>query len=158
MALFFLDRLSAGGLAGNLVAICSGVAFACLIVSLRGQKDASPAGSAILGNLLTCLICLPWMVQSAPTGADWIGLLLLGVFQIGLSYACYVVAIRTVTAMEGVLIPLIEPILNPVWVFAFYGEQPGTWAMIGGAIVIGSAAARAVMTARPARVSPGAAS
>lgn len=136
MVLFFLDRLSAGGLAGNLLAICSGVAYACMIVALRGQKDASPAGSAILGNLLTALVCLPWMVQHPPAGADWGGLLLLGVFQIGLSYVCYVVAIRTVTAMEAVLIPVIEPILNPLWALLWMGERLGPWALWGGAAVV----------------------
>ena len=136
MALFFFDRLSPGGMAGNMLAICSGIAYACLIVALRGQKDASPAGSAILGNLLTALVCLPWMVKAAPAGGDWIGLLLLGVFQIGISYACYVVAIRNVTAMEAVLIPVIEPILNPLWTLLWMGERLGPWAIWGGIVVL----------------------
>ncbi len=148
MALFFLDRLSAGGMAGNVLAICSGVAFASLIVSLRGQKDAAPAGSAILGNLLTVLVCLPWMVQAAPGGSDWIGLVLLGVFQIGLSYVCYVVAIRNVTAMEGVLIPVIEPILNPLWALLWMGERLGPWALWGGVVVILAVLFRGIAGAR----------
>jgi len=136
MALFFLDRLSAGGMAGNVLAIASGVAYASLIVALRRQKDASPAGSAILGNLLTALACLPWMAQSVPGGGDWFGLVLLGVFQIGVSYVCYVVAVRSVTAMEAVLVPIIEPILNPLWVLLWMGERLGPWALWGGAVVI----------------------
>lgn len=150
MLLFFLDRLSPGGMTGNLLAIGSGVAFASLIVALRSQKDASPAGSAILGNLLTALLCLPWMVQSPPGGADWIGLALLGVFQIGLSYICYVVAIRNVTAMEAILIPVIEPILNPLWAFLWMGERLGAWALWGGLVVILSVVFRGVMDYRRA--------
>jgi drug/metabolite transporter (DMT)-like permease len=148
MSLFFIDRLSADGMTGNLLAILSGFAFASLIIAMRRQKDASPAGSAILGNLLTVLICLPWMVQSPPGGADWIGLVLLGVFQIGLSYACYVVAIKNVTAMEGILIPVLEPILNPLWTLLFMGERIGQWALLGGAVVILSIIFRAVMDYR----------
>ena len=136
MALFFLDRLSAGGMTGNILAILAGFSFACLIIAMRRQKEASPAGSAILGNLLTVLICLPWMVQSTPGGMDWIGLLLLGVFQIGLSYACYSTAIRNVTAMEAILIPVLEPILNPLWTLLWMGERIGPWAMLGGAVVV----------------------
>jgi len=148
MSLFFIDQLSADGLTGNILAVLSGVAFASLIIAMRRQKDASPAGSAILGNLLTVLICLPWMVQSPPGGADWIGLALLGVFQIGLSYACYVVAIKNVTAMEGILIPVLEPILNPLWTLLFMGERLGPWALLGGVVVILSLIFRAVMDYR----------
>jgi drug/metabolite transporter (DMT)-like permease len=145
MSLFFLDRLSAGGLTGNILAVCSGFAFACLIIALRRQKEASPAGSAILGNLLTVLICLPWMVQFPPGGADWIGLLLLGVFQIGLSYVFYSAAIRNVTAMEAILIPVLEPILNPIWTLLWMGERIGPWALLGGAVVILSVLFRGLM-------------
>jgi len=148
MSLFFIDQLSADGLTGNILAVLSGVAFASLIIAMRRQKDASPAGSAILGNLLTVLICLPWMVQTQPGGADWVGLVLLGVFQIGLSYACYVVAIKSVTAMEGILIPVLEPILNPLWTLLFMGERIGPWALLGGVVVILSIVFRGVMDSR----------
>ena len=148
MSLFFIDQLSADGLTGNILAVLSGVAFASLIIAMRRQKDASPAGSAILGNLLTVLICLPWMVQTPPGGVDWIGLVLLGVFQLGLSYACYVVAIKNVTAMEGILIPVLEPILNPLWTLLFMGERIGPWALLGGVVVILSIVFRGVMDSR----------
>lgn len=148
MSLFFIDQLSADGMTGNILAVLSGIAFASLIIAMRRQKNASPAGSAILGNILTVLICLPWMIQSPPGGADWIGLALLGVFQIGLSYACYVVAIKSVTAMEGILIPVLEPILNPIWTLLFMGERIGPWALLGGVVVILSIIFRAVMDYR----------
>jgi drug/metabolite transporter (DMT)-like permease len=148
MSMFFMDQLSSGEMTGNILAILSGVSFASLILSMRKQKDASPAGSAILGNLLTALICLPWMVQSLPGEADWIVLMLLGVFQLGLSYICYAVAIKKVTAMEGILIPMLEPILNPLWAFIFLGERLGLWALIGGFVVILSILFRNVMNSK----------
>jgi len=148
MSLFFLDQLSAGGLTGNILAVISGFAFASLIIAMRRQKDASPAGSAILGNLLTVMICLPWMVQSPPGGTDWIGLALLGVFQIGLSYVFYAMAIRNVTAMEAILIPMLEPILNPLWALLCMGERIGPWALLGGVVVILSVLFRGVMDYR----------
>ena len=148
MSLFFLDRLSAGGMTGNLLAVCSGFAFASLIIAMRRQKDASPAGSAIWGNLLTVLFCLPVMIQSPPDAADWTGLLLLGVFQIGLSYVCYSTAIRNVTAMEAILIPVVEPILNPLWVLLWMGEKMGPWAVLGGVVVVLSVLFRGFMDYR----------
>ena len=41
------------------------------------------------------------MGKSLPGETDWIALLLLGVFQLGLSYICYAVAIKKVTAWKG---------------------------------------------------------
>lgn len=148
MSLFFIDELSSGGLTGNILAVISGLTFASLVLSLRKQKDGSPIGSVIIGNLLTALISLPWMAASSPSGMDWIGLLLLGVFQLGLSYVCYAVAIKKVTAMEGILIPVFEPILNPVWAFFFLGERIGSWALWGGFLVILAILFRGVMGAR----------
>ena len=148
MSLFFLDQLSAGGLTGNILAVIAGFAFASLILAMRKQKDASPAGSAILGNLLTVLVCLPWMVQSPPGGTDWIGLVILGAFQLGLSYVFYAVAIRNVTAMEAILIPMLEPILNPLWALLCMGERIGPWALLGGVVVILSVLFRGFMDYR----------
>ena len=88
------------------------------------------------------------MVKSFPGGMDWIGLLLLGVFQLGLSYVCYAVAIKNVTAMEGILIPVLEPLLNPLWAFFFIGERIGPWALLGGFLVILSILFRGFMNSR----------
>ncbi len=148
MVMFFIDTLSPGEMTGNVLAIVSGMSFAALVLFMRRQKDASPAGSAILGNLLTALICLPWMGESFPSQTDWIALLLLGVFQLGLSYICYAVAIKKVTALEGILIPMLEPVLNPLWAFLFLGERLGLWALLGGFFVILSIIFRGIMNSR----------
>ncbi len=39
-------------------------------------------------------------------------------------------------AIESSLISMLEPILNPVWVFIGYGENPGYWAIVGGLVII----------------------
>ena len=59
-------------------------------------------------------------------------------FQLGLSHALYSTAIKHVTAFGSVMIFMIEPILNPLWVFVFLGEVPGKWSAAGGIIVITS--------------------
>ena len=71
--------------------------------------------------------------------------------QLGVSYWLYARAIRHVTAMEAVLIPVIEPILNPVWVLLFMHERPSRLALIGGSIVLGAVTLRAVGSIRPQR-------
>jgi drug/metabolite transporter (DMT)-like permease len=144
MTLFFVDRLSAGSLIGNITAILSGVAFAWLVLTMRKQKNESPIESIIIGNLLTAVIGLPFMFGSVPSLESIYGLMLLGIFQLGLSYIFYSTAIKHVTAIEGILIPVLEPILNPVWVLLIVGEKPSYWAIIGGIVVISSVTLRSL--------------
>ncbi len=144
MILFFLDDLSKGGFWGNIIAILSGIAFAGTALFLRKQKDHSPLESVFLGNLLTLLIGLPFMLQFPRSASGWLELVLLGVFQLGCSYIIYAEAIKHVTALEGILIPILEPVLNPIWVFLLIGEKPGRWAIAGGIIVLVSVTLRCI--------------
>ena len=144
MALFFCDDLQFAGFAGNLIALASGVAFAAMTLLLRKQKDTSAEESIFLGNLLAGVIGLPFMLSTGLllSTRSWVALALLGTVQLGLSYLLYARAIRHVTAIEAVLIPVIEPILNPVWVLLALGERPGRLSLLGGVIVLGAVTAR----------------
>jgi drug/metabolite transporter (DMT)-like permease len=148
MFLFFQDGMTKGGFWGNIVAILSGMAFAGTVLFLRKQKDGSPLASVFLGNILTFLVGFPFLFQAAPGAAGWAGLILLGVFQLGCSYILYAEAIKHVTAFEAILIPILEPVLNPIWVFLLLGERPGQWAIAGGFIVLISVTARCLLALR----------
>jgi drug/metabolite transporter (DMT)-like permease len=148
MTLFLFDSLGAGRLLGDFFALLSAVCFASLVMLLRKQRHASPFESVLLGNILTALIGLPFMFGSMPSAKSWLGLLLLGVFQLGFSYVLYVRAIRHVTALEATLISFVEPLLNPLWVALTRGEVPSTLALVGGMIVLGAVAARSVLSSR----------
>ena len=143
MVLFFFDDLTLSGYWGNAIALIDGFCFGWMVLFMRRQKDGSALSSLLLGNLLAGVIGLPFMFQSMPDLSGWIGLLLLGVLQLGLPYILFVLALRHVRAVEGILIPMIEPVLNPVWVFLLLGETPGVWAVVGGMIILGAVAARA---------------
>lgn len=148
IALFFLDQLSPGMLWGNVLALLSGLAFAGFVLIMRGQKDGSPMELAFLGNALTFLIGVPFMLGKGLNSTGLAVLLILGVFQLGIPYILYSLAIKHVTALEAVLIPIIEPLLNPVWVFLAMGETPGRWAATGGIAVLGALAGRQILEAR----------
>lgn len=145
MALFFFESLDSRGMAGNILAVASGVTFALFNIFMRLQKDGSPLESVLLGNILTAAIGVPFIVGSLPSPSGWISLFILGVAQLGLSYVFYSEAIKHSTALEAILILMIEPILSPVWVFLFMGEIPGRLPMIGGAVVIGAITIRFVL-------------
>ena len=153
MTLFFAGHLELAHVLGNAIAVVSGVCFAAMTIALRKQKDTSATESIILGNLLAFLVGLPWLLHApALTSGGWTALLLLGVVQLGVSYWLYARAIKHVTALEAVLIPVIEPILNPVWVLLATSEQPSPLALVGGVIVLTAVTLRATASVRAGRL------
>jgi len=146
--LLFMDQLSVTGFWGNIAAVVSGISFGWLTMLMRRQKAGSPVETVLLGNILTFIIALPFMAQGPlPPAGDWVYLLLLGIFQLGLSYILYAEAIKHITALSSILIAMIEPILNPLWVLLIIGEVPGSWAVVGGVIILGTVTLRAVREA-----------
>ncbi|MDF2521958.1 MAG: rane protein [Clostridia bacterium] len=134
--MFFADSFAAGGLLGNILAIISGFCFALFVVSSRQQKSESPMETILLGNLITAVVCIPFVVSAQYDTKSILGIALLGIVQFGVPYVLYGIAIKHIRALDAVMIAVIEPILNPVWVFLFLGEKPGFWAVLGGAIVM----------------------
>jgi len=154
MGLFFADGLELSGFVGNVFGVISGLCFAAMTIALRKQKDGSPVESIILGNLIAFAIGLPFMIGAPlPSAAGWGALVALGTVQLGFSYWLYARAIRRVTALEAVIIPVFEPILNPLWVFLARGERPGPWALLGGIIVLGAVTWRALGALRAVKES-----
>lgn len=147
MVLFFQDQMSAGHLVGNLLAVASGMSMTVMALAMRKQKDGSPFGSVLLGNILAFVFGLPFMFDGGPSLTGWVAIILLGVFQLGLSYVLYSIAIKHVTALEATIITMIEPILNPIWVFLMLGEMPGPWSLAGGLIILVAIVARYALPA-----------
>ncbi|MGI9113847.1 MAG: DMT family transporter [Chthoniobacterales bacterium] len=148
IALFFFDRLTLSGLWGNVIALGSGLAFASVAIFLRKEKAGSPVTSVILGNLIVALAALPFLFGPPLAAGNVWRLLVLGAVQLGFPYVLYSAAIKYVTALEATLIPLIEPILNPLWVMLALGERPGPWAVAGAVLVLGAVLTRAAVMMR----------
>lgn len=148
MSIFFVDRVEAGTMLGNAIAVASGMAFAGVAVSMRLQKGAGNVESVLFGNILTAIVCIPFMEAFAPTEQTMLMLAGLGVVQLGISYILYAWAMAHVTALEAVFITMVEPLLNPLWVMLALGEVPSGYAMLGGAIVLATVVVRAVLRSR----------
>ena len=146
LTLFFLDDLSFDGYLGNVIAILSGMSFAALTITLRKQKDNNPSDSILLGNILTLIIGLPVIINETSFDLHSIILILvLGIIQLGVPYIFYTTAIKHVTALDAIIFPVIEPILNPILVFLILGEALGPWAFLGGSLVLGSVVFRGLL-------------
>ncbi len=137
MILFFIDNVNIGNTFGNIIAILSGFSLACMTISLRLQKDGSVIDTTFFGNILTFIIAIPFFIFNPLSDIkSIIIIIIMGVFQLGIPYIFYVQSTRYLTALEAILITVMEPLLNPLWVYIFAGEKPGTYAVIGGIVVI----------------------
>lgn len=136
MALFFIGDLGGGSPIGNLVGISSGIFMSLMVLSMKKIEDGSPLAITIIGNTMAFFVSIPFFRDLTFDFASTSAILLLGVFQLGLAYIFFTEGISKVTALEGTLIPVLEPLLNPVWVLLVTGERPGSGALIGGTIVI----------------------
>jgi drug/metabolite transporter (DMT)-like permease len=136
MILFFIGDIDGGGLLGNILAVVSGISMALMIITLKKVTNHKPLEVVIWGNIFTFIVAMPFYSGIVLTSANITGILLLGVFQLGISYIFFTKGIENVTVLEGILIPVIEPLLNPIWVFMGTGEKPSQFALIGGVIVL----------------------
>ena len=151
MGLFFFERLTVEGFWGNICAIVGGMAFAWVVLCLRKQQGTSLLETVLLGNMIAALVGMPFMFRTLPDLSSWVALLLSGTVQIGLAFVLYVIAMRSVSALEAILIPVIEPLLNPLWVFLLLGEVPSLWTVIGGSVVVVSVTVRGLISFSPGR-------
>ncbi len=139
---------------GNLLALGSGLFWALTVCGLRwmgsgGGERGSAAVAVVAGNVIAFLAALPFALPfGSHAAADWALIGYLGVFQIALAYVLVTRALTTMPALEASLILLIEPVLNPVWAWIFQGERPGVWALVGGGVILGATAIRAVLDTR----------
>jgi drug/metabolite transporter (DMT)-like permease len=150
LVLFFGDQLSSKGLYGNILAVISGVTSAVMVVSLRAQKDGSPAESMLIASLFMAVIGFPYILKETWSVTNWSIIGYLGLFQIGLAFLFFARGIKHIPALEANLVGTLEPILNPVWVFLFLGERMGSFALLGGLVVLAGVVFSAVGSARAA--------
>lgn len=154
MALFFVGKLDTDAMTGNILAAASGVTLAAMFTLLRapGCTSITRPEAMVLGNMLLVVglfaVNLGRMTSEpfTPDASDVLGLAFLGVVQIGFAYLLFGFGVGHVQALEASLIGMLEPVLNPVWVFLFLGETPGWWAVLGGAIIVAAVSARTFAT------------
>lgn len=156
MSLFFVGKLRPQDFTGNFLALASGLCFAFYFLLLRHSRarDVNRASSVIYGNLLVVLIAAPAGLAALPqiNRPDALIVLYLGVVQIGVAYTLFTLGMaRGIRSLDAGIVGYIEPVLNPIWVFLVLGEQPSTWALIGGAIIISAVVVHTTLKAKENR-------
>jgi DME family drug/metabolite transporter len=124
--------------AGNGLALLSGVTYAGVIISLRALRDESPLWLIFLCYLVSGAALFGWIIQglSHLTVLQWVLLAAIGPIQMGLPYVLFARALKSISPQEASLILLIEPLLNPTWVWLFCGEAMSPATAAGGGLIL----------------------
>lgn len=139
ITLMFFDALSAGGGAGNLIALCIPVAFAFNVVLLRKHRAAVDLiPSILLAGLFSMLLTLPFALPLALSTGDLALLSTMGVFQLGLGLLLLLLAVPYLSSAEIALLSILEIIFGVLSTWMVVGERPGDAALAGGSVVIGA--------------------
>ncbi len=160
MALFFVGQFDGRSVLGNILALSSGIFFACYTLLLKHERtgEAGRWQSVIIGHILIVIamgiMAMMGTIDPMPHSSnEFLMLLFLGVLQIGIPYSLFTVGIHSVSALDALLLSMVEPVLNPVWVFIGIGETPSVYALIGGSIILAIVGIRAWLAFRASRES-----
>ena len=135
---FFFDKITSGGMLGNLLAIISGLSYA-IMFQMKKMKGGDFESSLVISYILAFIIGLPTAVhETIHTPSIWLVIVLLGAVQTGLATICLSRGLDAVSPVTAALTSGIEPILNPVLAAIICGETIGSMSIAGGVLVIGS--------------------
>lgn len=133
---FFVDSLSVGGMAGNLLALLGGAIYA--VVFMMKRFDGADTLSSVLVGCLICVVAgAPWLFTETEFTPSAIGgILMIGVVQYGLGYICMAEGLMGTPPLTASLISMVEPIINPIIAAVVLNEHLTPIALVGATIVI----------------------
>jgi len=139
IAWIVISEWSGANFRGNLTALASGLCYTGVILCLRMLKAEDSAWLIALCHLVSGLILLPAMfwIEVTLVPSQWGLIAILGCVQMALPYVMYARGVGSVSVREASLLPLMEPILNPLWVLLFWGESPALSTWVGGGLILG---------------------
>lgn len=137
---------------GNGLALLSGFTYAGVLICLQYLRDEQPAWLVALNHFASGLVLLPWVWPDALqlTLAQWLLIASLGAVQMALPYVLFALSVRQVSAQEAALVLLLEPLLNPLWVWLCWGESAGWATLAGGGLIVSGLLVRYLLIPAPA--------
>jgi drug/metabolite transporter (DMT)-like permease len=145
------DSIGGGTWLGDVLAIGCAATFAVTMVVLRRFKHVDMTPQVMMAGLWAVVLVLPLSAPLSAGPRDVALCVFMGIFSLGLGLVLFVKGLRTISAVEGGLIGMLESILAPIWVWIALGEEPRPLALLGGVVVLAAVAAQALMGARGAK-------
>jgi drug/metabolite transporter (DMT)-like permease len=122
---------------GDVIALYVSMAYAAALTAVRKVKDISMIPAIPIGYIGVALMLWPFIEPMQPVAAQWHLLAMHGGF-IAIATCLLTIGPRYISSAEVSLLILLESVLAPILVWAVVGEDPGRWAIAGGAVVIGA--------------------
>lgn len=148
LALSVAGSLQADALAGMAVAFIVVLCMSGNYVVVRHRRDVGMAPAIWLAGVISALVALPFAHPENVAWAQLPWLFALSPGQLAVGLLLYMASLKRIPAGQAALLGLLELVLGPIWVWLFDGEKPGDLTLIGGAIVIGAAAANVWLDSR----------
>ena len=139
-----------GRIAGDLFALCVALGSATMVITVRGGAGFNLFPGTLFAAAISAVIAAAVGPVLATAPVEALILAALGIVQSTIGLAFFFTALRRLPAGEVSLITLLEPVLGPLWVWLFVGEQPPLATLGGGAVILAALAANAVVAARRA--------
>ena len=146
--LMVADGLVAGGLLGILFAGGVAICGATMLVTVRGARDIDMIPALVLAGIFTAGFSSLMVSDFHIPRSDLFWILLLGSGQYAFGFSLLVAGTRYVPVAEVTLLSMLETVLGPTWVWLGANEVPSNFTIGGGIIVLGAAAARAIIGIR----------
>ncbi|MYA87107.1 MAG: DMT family transporter [Boseongicola sp. SB0662_bin_57] len=122
---------------GDIWAVYISAAFAAALTAVRKVKATSMIPAIPVAYLGSAIALGMFVSPREAFEAQWPLFLGHGAF-IGAASCLLALGPRYVSAAEVALIVLLESVLAPILVWLAIGEDPGPWAVVGGAVVVGA--------------------
>ena len=148
LAISVAGSLAAGALAGMAVAALVSLCMSGNYVVVRHRRDVGMAPAIWLAGVLSGLVALPFAHPGDVTWEKLPWLLALSPGQLAGGLLLYMASLKRIPAGQAALLGLLELVLGPIWVWLFDGERPDDLTLLGGAIVVASAAANVWLDSR----------
>ena len=122
---------------GDLLALAVSANFAAALTTVRKVRATSMIPAIPVAYFASALVMLIWATPGQAMPSQWPLVLAHGGF-IALSTCLLTLGPRYLSSVEVSLLILLESVLAPLLVWSMIGEDPGRWAIFGGALVIGA--------------------
>ena len=142
------SSLKAGAAFGMAIALIVALCMSSNYVVVRHRRDVGMAPALLLAGVIAALVALPFARLGTVEARHVPWLLALGPGQLAGGLLLYMASLKRIPAGRAALLGLLELVLGPIWVWAIDGEKPGDLTLLGGVVVIGSAAANVWLDSR----------
>lgn len=137
-------------LAGDLLALGVSAMFAAGLTAARRARAVSMVPAVAVGYVLAGVLIMPWADPLSMPLDQWPVVAAHTAFIV-VSSVLLALGPRYITSAEVGLLVLLESVFAPVLAWLVIGENPGTYAVLGGSIVVGALAVSNLVVLRRGR-------